>query len=246
MDPVYELAKKYNLRVIEDAAHAIGTEYKGQKIGSFGDIQVFSFHPNKNMTTGEGGCVTTRDESIAQKIALLRFHGMDREAWNRFGKTGSQHYEIIHPGHKANMMDMQAALGIHQLASLDHFIHRRTYLAKRYYEGLSDIKGLSLPTLPPYQHKHAWHIFAPLINPTIRDFDRDALMAKLKDHNIGTGLHYRACHLYPFYAETYGWKRGDFPLAESIGDRILSLPLFPTLTDHQQDCVIDVLRRLLS
>ena len=132
LDPLYALANKHGLRVIEDAAHAIGTEYKGKRIGSFGDTQVFSFHPNKNMTTGEGGCVATRDEKLAEDVALLRFHGMDREAWNRFGKKGSQHYEIITPGFKYNMMDIQAALGLHQLPALDGFIQRRTELALRY------------------------------------------------------------------------------------------------------------------
>ncbi len=124
LDELYRIANHYQLRVIEDAAHAIGTEYKGKKIGSFGDTQVFSFHPNKNMTTGEGGCVTTRDAELAKKIGLLRFHGIDREAWNRFGKSGSQDYEIVLPGFKYNMMDIQAALGLHQLQELESFIER--------------------------------------------------------------------------------------------------------------------------
>ncbi len=142
LDPLYDIAKKHNLRVIEDAAHAIGTEYKGRRIGSFGDIQVFSFHPNKNMTTGEGGCVVTRDDKLAADVALLRFHGMDREAWNRFGKKGSQHYEIIAPGYKYNMMDIQAALGLHQLKQLDGFIKRRTELALRYQKLLRGLAAV--------------------------------------------------------------------------------------------------------
>jgi dTDP-4-amino-4,6-dideoxygalactose transaminase len=242
LDPIYDLAKTHGLRVIEDAAHAIGSEYKGRRIGSFGDTQVFSFHPNKNMTTGEGGCITTRDDELAKKLTLLRFHGMDREAWNRFGKTGSQHYEIIYPGHKANMMDIQAVLGIHQLASLDDFITRRTTLVNRYYAGLKDCPGLTLPTIPSYPHRHAWHLFAPLVNK----LDRDDVMQQLKERNVGTGLHYRPAHLYPFYRETYGWKEGDFPNAESIGNRIFSLPLFPTLTNDQQDLVIDILKDILG
>ena len=132
LDPIYDIAKKHNLRVIEDAAHAIGAEYKGKRIGSFGDTQIFSFHPNKNMTTGEGGAVSTRDEKLAKMIEILRFHGIDREAWNRFSKEGSQHYDVIAPGFKFNMLDLQAALGIHQLASLDDFIEKRTKLAHRY------------------------------------------------------------------------------------------------------------------
>src|SRR5512135_3553225 len=152
LDPLYEIANRHNLRVIEDAAHAIGTEYKGKRVGAFGDIQVFSFHPNKNMTTGEGGSVVTRDDRIAEAVALLRFHGMDREAWNRFGKKGSQHYEIIAPGYKYNMMDIQAALGLHQLKQLDGFIRRRTELALRYQKLLNDRPQWSLPSAPFYSH----------------------------------------------------------------------------------------------
>ena len=247
LDPLYDIAKKHGLRVIEDAAHAIGTEYKGRRIGSFGDIQVFSFHPNKNMTTGEGGCVATRDEQLASEVALLRFHGMDREAWNRFGKTGSQHYEIIAPGYKYNMMDIQAALGLHQLKALDGFIKRRTELALRYHALLRDWPQLSLTTAPAYNHLHAWHLYTPLVNPDKAGMDRDGFMAALKERNIGTGLHYRAVHLYPYYRENYGFKRGDFPNAEKISDRIVSLPLFPLMTEADQDRVIaammDVFKR---
>jgi len=241
LDPLYELAKRHGLRVIEDAAHAIGTEYKGKRIGGFGDTQVFSFHPNKNMTTGEGGCVATRDEHLAGDVALLRFHGMDREAWNRFGKKGSQHYEIIAPGYKYNMMDMQAALGLHQLKALDGFIRRRTELAERYQSLLKGWPQWTLPQAPAYPHLHAWHLYTPLINPDAAGMDRDAFMQAMKERNIGTGLHYRAVHLYPYYREQFGFKRGDFPNAETISDRIVSLPLFPAMTDADQDRVIDAM-----
>jgi dTDP-4-amino-4,6-dideoxygalactose transaminase len=246
LDPLYDVAKKHNLRVIEDAAHAIGTEYKGRRIGSFGDIQVFSFHPNKNMTTGEGGCVATRDEKLASDVALLRFHGMDREAWNRFGKKGSQHYEIIAPGYKYNMMDIQAALGLHQLKQLDGFIKRRTELALRYHERLKDWPQLTLTTAPAYAHLHAWHLYTPLVNPGKAGMDRDAFMLAMKERNIGTGLHYRAVHLYPYYRENFGFKRGDFPHAETISDRIVSLPLFPLMTDADQDRVIAAMAGLFG
>ncbi len=246
LDPLYALAEQHDLRVIEDAAHAIGTEYKGRRIGSFGDTQVFSFHPNKNMTTGEGGCVTTRDTALAERVALLRFHGMDREAWNRFGKTGNQHYEIILPGLKYNMMDMQAALGIHQLAELDGFIKRRTELALRYQERLAGWPQLQLPAAPTYAHRHAWHLYSPLINAQAAGMDRDGFMAGLKERNIGTGLHYRAVHLYPYYREHYGFKPGDFPHAEHIGESIVSLPLFPGLSDADQDRVIAAMEDLFK
>ncbi len=246
LDPLYDIAQKYNLRVIEDAAHAIGTEYKGKRIGSFGDVQVFSFHPNKNMTTGEGGCVATRDEKLAADIALLRFHGMDREAWNRFGKKGSQHYEIISPGYKYNMMDIQAAIGLHQLKQLDGFIKRRTELARRYHSLLADWQQWTLTSSPAFAHLHAWHLYTPLINPQAAGMDRDAFMQGMKDRNIGTGLHYRAVHLYPYYREQFGFKRGDFPHAETISDRIVSLPLFPALTDADQDRVVEAMADLFG
>lgn len=238
LDPLYALAAQHGLHVIEDAAHAIGTEYKGRRIGSCGDTQVFSFHPNKNMTTGEGGCVSTRHVDMAEQIALLRFHGMDREAWNRFGKTGNQHYEIILPGYKYNMMDMQAALGIHQLPALEGFIRRRTELAARYQDAFAGWPQLQLPAAPDFVHRHAWHLYTPLIRTAAAGMDRDAFMAALKERNIGTGLHYRAVHLYPYYREHYGFQRGDFPVAERIGDCIVSLPLFPSLSDSDQDRVI--------
>jgi dTDP-4-amino-4,6-dideoxygalactose transaminase len=244
LDPLYDIAKKHNLRVIEDAAHAIGTEYKGRRIGSFGDVQVFSFHPNKNMTTGEGGCVATRDEKLASDVALLRFHGMDREAWNRFGKKGTQHYEIIAPGYKYNMMDIQAALGLHQLKQLDGFIKRRTTIALRYQKTLADWPQWTLTRAPAYPHLHAWHLYTPLINPDVAKMDRDAFMQGMKERNIGTGLHYQAVHLYPYYREHFGFKRGDFPNAETISDRIVSLPLFPAMTDADQDRVIKAMADL--
>ena len=246
LDPLYEVAKRHGLRVIEDAAHAIGTEYKGRRIGSFGDVQVFSFHPNKNMTTGEGGCVVTRDEKMAGDVALLRFHGMDREAWNRFGKKGSQHYEIIAPGFKYNMMDMQAALGLHQLKQLDGFIKRRMELALRYQKLLAGWSQLSLPAAPSYPHLHAWHLYTPLVNPESAGMDRDAFMQGMKERNVGTGLHYRAVHLYPYYRERFGFKRGDFPQAEAVSDRIVSLPLFPLMTDAEQDRVVAAMAGLFG
>ncbi len=246
LDPLYALAAKHGLRVIEDAAHAIGTEYKGRRIGSFGDTQVFSFHPNKNITTGEGGAVITRDEKLAADIALTRFHGMDREAWNRFGKTGAAHYEIIAPGFKYNMMDIQAALGIHQLPELAGFMKRRTELAQRYLTALADWPEWQLPKAPAYAHLPAWHLFAPLLNPSAAKRDRERFMAEMKARNIGTAVHYRAAHLYPYYRDRYGYQPGDFPHAETISERIVSLPLFPTLSDADQDRVIGAMSDIFA
>jgi dTDP-4-amino-4,6-dideoxygalactose transaminase len=246
LEPIHAIAQHNGLGVIEDAAHAIGAEYKRQRIGSFGDTQIFSFHPNKNMTTGEGGAVTTRYGKLAEKISLLRFHGMDREAWNRFGKSGSQHYEIVAPGFKYNMMDIQAALGIHQLQALDGFIARRTELALRYQKLLADWPQWTLPATPNYEHRHAWHLYTPLLNPDATDMSRDEFMQRMKERNIGTGLHYKATHLYPYYRDKFGFKRGDLPIAESISDRIVSLPLYPRMSDADQDRVIAAMQDLFG
>jgi len=242
LDPLYQLAADHGLRVIEDAAHAVGAHYKQKTIGSFGDTQVFSFHPNKNMTTGEGGCISTRDTDLAKHISVLRFHGIDRDATNRFSKTGSQHYEVIEPGFKYNMMDIQAALGLHQLPRLDDFISKRTRIVKRYFSLLKDWPEWTLPTPADYDHRHAWHLFAPLINPEAAGMDRDTFMQEMKTRNIGTGLHYRAAHLYPYFREQFGFKPGDFPHAETIADRIVSLPLFPDMTEEEQDRVIAAMK----
>ena len=247
LDPLVALARSRGLAIIEDAAHAIGTEYKGQKIGSHGATTVFSFHPNKNMTTGEGGAVTTFDEKIFNHVALSRFHGMDRNAWKRFDKAGSARYDIAVPGFKYNMMDIQAALGLHQLKKLDRFIEIRTARAKRYQDAFKGVKGLLLPQEVAWPHKHAWHIYTPLIDIEALSISRDQFMQELKNRNIGSGLHYTAVHEFSFYAQTYKYKPGDFPEAHFVSERILSLPLFPTMTDQDQDdaieAVVDVCRK---
>ncbi|MGB6975954.1 MAG: DegT/DnrJ/EryC1/StrS family aminotransferase [Gammaproteobacteria bacterium] len=246
LDPLYALAEKHQLRIVEDAAQAIGTQYKNMRIGSFGDIQVFSFHPNKLMTTGEGGCVTTRDAALVSSLHTLRFHGIDREAFNRFSKEGSQHYDVVQPGYKYNMMDLQAALGVHQLAELENFIQHRTTLAQRYYELLADWPEWTLPGIPSYSHRHSWYIFAPLLNPQVAKMTRDEFMTKMKEQNIGIGLHYEAAHLYQYYRQRFGYRRGNFPIAEDIGSRIVSLPLFSHMTFDQQDRVIRTMSKLFG
>lgn len=246
LDPLYEIAKRRDLRILEDAAHAIGSEYKGKRIGSFGDTQVFSFHPNKNMTTGEGGCVVTRDSRLADQISRLRFHGIDRQTWNRFSKNGSQDYEVVLPGYKYNMMDLQAAIGIHQLNDLAQFIARRNALANRYQEALSDWPQWSLPQGASFDHLHSWHLYTPLINEDSAKMNRDEFMVAMKEKNIGTGLHYRAAHLYPYYRHVFGYKLGDFPHAEEVCERIVSLPLFPGMSDAEHDRVLDVMYGLFN
>lgn len=244
LDVVYALAKKHHLRVIEDAAQAIGTVYKGKRLGSFGDTAVFSFHPNKNITSGEGGCITTFDEQLASRAKVLRFHGIDRDAFNRFSKTGSQEYDVIAPGFKYNMLDIEAAIGMHQLPRLDDFILARTKLAERYLKKLADVKAIQLPQQPDFAHKHSWHLFTIQIKPEAK-VNRNEFMQAMKDRNIGTGLHYQAPFLYSYYRDKYGFTAEQFPHAAALGEHIVSLPLFPSLSEADQDDVITALREVL-
>ena len=253
--PIYALAEKYNLRVLEDAAQAIGTKYKNKLIGSFGDTQIFSFHPNKNITTGEGGCVATRDNALSIYISAMRFHGIDRQAFDRFSKEGSQHYDIIGPGYKYNMLDIQAALGIHQLPELETFNAKRKKLAQRYYDILKDWEEWILPPDPSAEKSqgHSWHLYAPLLNTEKnqhigKGITRDDFIYKMKhEYNIGIGLHYNPPpHLFSFYQKNYGYKLGDFPQAESIAMRIMSLPLFPLMTESEQDRVISAMKKIFG
>lgn len=246
MDRLNQMAGQHGLRVIEDAAHAIGTQDRGRRIGSFGDVQVFSFHPNKNITTGEGGAVVCRDSAMRDRIGKLRFHGIDRNAWQRFGKEGTPQYDITLAGYKFNMMDMQAAMGIHQLPKLEGFIEQRTRLAMRYRELLCGWKELVLPAGSEPENRHAWHLFAPLVDLGYVGFSRDEFMSRLKKHNIGTGLHYQAVHLSSFYGKQFGYKRGDFPNAEFISDRIVSLPLFPSMGEQDQDRVVSAMKAVFQ
>ena len=246
LDPLYEIANRHGLRVLEDAAHAVGARYKGRPIGSFGDTQVFSFHPCKNMTTAEGGCLVTRDDDVAKRLTRLRFHGIDRDAWNRYSKEGSQVFDVVEAGYKANMSDLQAAIGLAQLPKLENFCTKRRAHAARYQELLNDMEAFSRPEAPSYDHDHAWHIYTPLIHPDKAGMDRDTFVAKMKEANIGLGIHYPAVHLFSYYQENYGFELGDFPYAESAGHRIMSLPLWASMTSSDQDRVIQTMKKVIG
>jgi dTDP-4-amino-4,6-dideoxygalactose transaminase len=238
MDPILALASARRLAVIEDAAHAIGAEYRGRRIGSLPTTSVFSFHPNKNITTGEGGMVVTDDESVFEAVSLLKFHGMDRNAWKRFAKSGSPRYDIALPGYKYNMMDIQAAIGLHQLPKLDAFIGKRAALAAAYDRDLADAP-LLLPRRVPWPSRHAWHLYAPLVDLDRLTIDRDRFMGELKERNIGCGLHYSAAHEFSYYREHFGWQPEDYPEAHFVSERIVSLPLFPDMTESERGDVVD-------
>ena len=246
MDPIFALAKDFNLTIIEDAAHAAGTEYKGRRTGSLDTISIFSFHPNKNMTTGEGGMVCTADETLAEEVSLLKFHGMSREAWKRFAASGTPNYDIMLPGFKYNMMDIQAAIGIHQLPKLDAFIARRKEIAEFYNSEMADIPELVLPAYAPYEQRHAWHLYTPLVRIEKLLLDRDGFMEKLKELNIGTGLHYKAVHHHAWYRQNLPQPEGSLPNADYASDRILSLPLFPRMTDEDARDVVEAVKTVIA
>jgi dTDP-4-amino-4,6-dideoxygalactose transaminase len=246
MDPLLALASARGLAVLEDAAHAVGTEYRGRRVGSFPTTSVFSFHPNKNITTGEGGMIVTEDPGVFERASLLKFHGMDREAWKRFAKEGSPRYDVAVPGFKYNMMDLQAALGLHQLPRLDGFIAERTRLAGRYDAAFAGTMGLILPSRVPYPSRHAWHLYTPLLDVDRLTISRDRFLDELKRRNIGTGLHYTAAHEFSYYERRFGWKPDDFPEAHFVSERILSLPLFPDLSDDDQDDAIAAVHEVLE
>jgi dTDP-4-amino-4,6-dideoxygalactose transaminase len=246
MDPLFALAQEFGLTIIEDAAHAAGTEYKGKRIGSLNTIAIFSFHPNKNLTTGEGGMVCTPDETLAEEISLLKFHGMSREAWKRFAASGTPNYDIMMPGFKYNMMDIQAAIGIHQLPKLDGFIDRRREIAEFYNQQFADVTELALPAYAPYEQRHAWHLYTPLIRVEHLTIDRDTFMEELKKLNIGSGLHYKAIHHHSWYREHLPQAAGTLPNADYASERILSLPLFPTMTDDDAADVVNAVKDVIA
>jgi len=245
MDPLFALAQEFGLTIIEDAAHAAGTEYKGKRIGSLDSISIFSFHPNKNITTGEGGMVCTPDENLAEEISLMKFHGMSREAWKRFAASGSPNYDILLPGFKYNMMDIQAAIGIHQLPKLDGFIDKRRDIAEFYNRELADLAELALPAYAPYQQRHAWHLYTPLVKIEKLTIDRDRFMEELKKHNIGSGLHYKAIHHHAWYRQHMPVADSALPNASYASERILSLPLFPKMTDDDARDVVEAVKDVI-
>lgn len=246
MEPILKIARSYDLLVIEDCAHAIESEYhNGQKSGSFGDMGCFSFYVTKNITTGEGGIVVTDDERMASKIKILALHGMSKDAWKRYSDEGYKHYEVIYAGFKNNMTDIQASLGIHQLKRIHQYWKRREEIWKIYNNSFSDLPCI-LPADPEPGTRHGYHLYTPLIDINRRDVSRDWVLDALTVENIGVGVHYMPVHLHPYYRKTYGWKKGQFPNAEFIGERTISLPLSPVLTDKDVTDVIDAFKKVLK
>jgi dTDP-4-amino-4,6-dideoxygalactose transaminase len=245
MGKIMKIAKDNNLLVIEDAAHAISAEYEGRKIGTIGDATCFSFYPTKNMTTGEGGMVTINDEELRERLKVWELHGTSKDAWNRYSAEGSWYYEIVCPGYKYNMTDIQASLGLHQLEKLNRFQKRREEIAKVYDEAFSDLEEIETPFVKS-NIKHAWHLYVIKIVSEKLRINRNQFVEALKAENIGTSVHFIPVHLHPYYRDTYGFKRGDFPNAEYAFDRVISLPLFPKMNDEDVKDVIDAVRKIIE
>ncbi len=246
MDAINAIAKKHNLKVIEDAAHAVGSEYKGKKIGQISPFTCFSFHPMKNLTTAEGGMVIAHSEEDAEQLRLLRFHGIDKDAWKRYEKKGSARYGVHQLGFKYNMLDLQAAIGLHQLDKLAQFNHRRAELAQLYLGVLSDVENIILPPISPADSVHTWHLFPVQFDIDKIGKSREVIMDELKAENIGTGVHYEAIHLHPYFGEALKYERGAFPKAEFMSDRVLSLPLFPKMTNQDVADVVAAIKKVLG
>lgn len=245
MDQIEAIARHHNLLLIEDAAHAIEAAYHGRKIGTIGDLTCFSFYVTKNVVTGEGGMVTTGNAEFAAKIKMYALHGMSKDAWKRFSDEGYRHYEVNVPGFKYNMTDLQAALGIHQLGRVGQAAKRRQEIWDLYDAAFAD-----LPVVRPAPVEndvvHARHLYTILVNTEEIGKTRDRVLNDLIRLNIGTGVHYTALHLHPYYRETFGYKQGDFPNAEHIGERTLSLPLSAKLQDNDVMDVITALRQVFD
>lgn len=245
MDRIMDIARRYDLLVIEDCAHAIESEYFGQKAGRFGDIGCFSFYVTKNIITGEGGMIITENDRFASKTKVLGLHGMDKDAWKRFADDGYRHYHVLHAGFKYNMMDIQAAIGIHQLKRVEKYWKHRKKVWKRYNEAFNDLPCI-IPAEPEPESKHAYHLYTPFIELDKIGKDRDWMLNALTAENIGVGVHYLPVHIHPFYRQTYGWKAGDFPNAEWIGERTLSLPLSAALSEKDVEDVIRAFRKVIK
>jgi len=245
MDAIMDIKKRYDLVLIEDCAHAIETTYHGKPIGTFGDFGCFSFYVTKNVVTGEGGMLVTNNKEYDQQARVLSLHGMTKDAWKRFGSSGYQHYQVVQPGFKYNMMDIQASIGIHQLERVERYWERRLEIWNRYNMAFADLPCF---TPAPFEKntKHGLHLYTLLVDIDKLKVDRDFILQAFTKENIGVGVHYIALHQQPFYQQAYGYHRGDFPNAEWISDRTISLPFSAKLTDRDVEDVIDAVRKVLG
>lgn len=251
MEALLKVARAHRLKVIEDCAHAIETERDGRKAGAFGDAACFSFYATKNLTTGEGGLVIAKSEPLADRVKRLALHGMSKDAWKRYSDSGYVHYDVVDLGYKYNMTDLQAAIGLPQLRKVEAHWRRRRAIWARYQEAFADL-AVTRPAEPGKNERHAYHLYTPLIRPDApvrgrtASQKRDFVLAALTAEGIGAGVHYRALTDHPYYRKTLRWKRADAPVASDIGDRTVSLPLSPALTDKDVEDVIAAFRKVMG
>lgn len=244
MDALCALAQRHNLKIIEDCAHAIETEYKGKKAGTIGDFGCFSFYVTKNIVTGEGGMVLTRAESDIARIKILGLHGMSKDAWKRFGDEGFKHYQVVECGFKYNMMDLQAAIGIRQLERVEPYWNQRQEIWQRYNEAFADLP-ITCPAEPEADTRHAYHLYNILIDEAQAGISRDKFLDAMTARKIGVGVHYLSIPEHPYYQSTFGWKPEDYPHATRIGRQTVSLPISAKLTDGDVEDVIAAVRTVL-
>ena len=245
LDKIRAVAAKHNIMLVEDAAHALGGAFRGERIGKRGNV-MFSFHPIKNITTGEGGMFATDDDALADRMRSLKFHGLGVDAYDRQTHGRAPQAQVVEPGFKFNMPDMQAVLGIGQLARVEAMNRKRGEICRRYRELLADIDEVIPTEAPGYDFTHAFHLMTVRLDIDRAGMSRDDFMAKLKERNIGTGLHFRCVHLQKFYRETYGCKPGMLPNTEWNSDRILSLPMFPAMTEEDVLDVVAAIKDVLK
>ena len=244
MEAILAIAKRHGLLVIEDAAHAIESATRGRKVGSIGDVTCFSFYVTKNMTTGEGGMVTTDNPELAARIKSYGLHGMSADAWSRFSDKGFKHYDVVFAGFKYNLTDLAASLGLAQLPRLAEWLERRNAVWARYDAAFADLP-VTRPAPAEPDTVHARHLYTLLVDDDAR-VTRDGFLEEMQRRRIGTGVHYRALHVHPYYRDRWGYKPGDFPNAHAIGERTVSLPLSPKLDDGDVDRVIRAVHEIVG
>jgi len=245
MDEILELAAKYNLKVIEDAAHALPAYYKGRKVGTISDVTCFSFYATKTLSTGEGGMICSNDEALAERCSIMRLHGINRDAWKRYSEAGSWYYEVVAPGFKYNFTDLQASLGLAQLKKVDMMWESRKAIAAHYIDALKDFDLLRLHTVKS-DRESSWHLFPVRLELEKLTINRAQVIEELRRNNVGAGVHFMPVHQHLYYKETLSLEDSSFPVATAAFPRLVSLPIYPGMTMQQADKVIDVLTTLLK
>ncbi len=245
MDALCSIASRHNLKLIEDCAHAIETQYKGRKAGTFGDFGCFSFYVTKNITTGEGGMIIVKSQEDTDRLNILALHGMSKDAWKRFSDSGYKHYEVVEVGFKYNMMDLQAAIGIHQLKRVTPYWQRREQIWQRYNEAFADLP-ITLPANPEPDTIHAYHLYTILVDEAKAGISRDEFLNAINAENIGVGVHYMSMPEHPVYQKMFGWQPEDYPNAAYIGRHTVSLPISAKLTDADVEDVIAAVKKCLA